>query len=85
MITIITKDNCPFCIRAKNLLTQKGVPFISKKIGVDIEREEVLEQYPGIRTVPIIIEDGRLIGGYDQLVEEVNREDSTIGKVQLNG
>lgn len=68
---IYTKDNCPYCINAKHLFTTKGLPYTEIRVGKDITREEVLERYPNIKTVPVIIEttqDGnKFIGGYDQL------------------
>jgi glutaredoxin len=71
MITIYSKDNCSFCDKAKNLLRIKQIAFEEFKIGRDITREEVLEQFPYQKTVPIILDEGRLIGGYDNLLVEV--------------
>ena len=72
-ILIYTKDNCPFCVQAKNLFTNKGEQYIEKKIGKDITREEFMESFPDVRTVPFIIIDGEEVGGYDRLVEYYNR------------
>lgn len=71
MFTVYTKDNCPFCVKAKNLLTNKKLPFTVIEIGKDIELEAVKTMFPSIRTVPIITKtvDGHmiLIGGYTDL------------------
>ena len=43
--------------------------FIERKIGVDVTREQLLEIAPHARTVPQIVIDGTVIGGYDQLAK----------------
>ena len=49
-------------------MDSKKIPYIEKKLGVDISRDEVLELYPVMKTVPIITTTtGRLIGGFTQL------------------
>ncbi len=59
---------CPFCMRAKRLLKNKGVEFT--EIGVDGDpalRQQMTER-SGERTVPQIFIDGKPIGGSDELV-----------------
>lgn len=79
MITIYTKPDCNFCNKAKQLLSTKNIPFAEIEIGKDISKEEILEQYPFIKTVPIILDSSRLIGGYNDLVEEMKNGD--LGKI----
>jgi glutaredoxin len=67
MIEIYTKDNCGYCVSAKSLLKSKNIEYKEYHIPNDISREEVMEKFPGIRTVPIIIKDGQLIGGFNEL------------------
>jgi glutaredoxin len=43
------------------------------KIGAELTREEFMEIFPNVRTVPFIIIDGEEVGGYDRLVEYYNR------------
>lgn len=67
-ITIYSKPNCPYCVSAKQFLSSKGYMFEEKVVGVNATREELLEAAPNARTVPQIIINGNLIGGYDDLV-----------------
>jgi glutaredoxin 3 len=67
MNKVYSKDNCPYCVKAKNLLNARGIEFTEIKIGVDITRDEFLETFPNARTVPQIILDGEHVGGYDAL------------------
>ena len=64
---IWSKDHCPYCVQAKTLLTQKGIVFEERKIGVDYTKEDLLEAVPSARTVPQIFLDGELVGGFTEL------------------
>jgi len=70
-VEIYTVDYCPFCKRAKEILTEKGIPF--KEIDItDNENEyrEKLAEFYKIEqkvTVPQIIIGGDRIGGLDNL------------------
>ena len=65
--TVWSKDHCPFCDQAKNLLKMKGIEFEEKKIGYGYTKEQLLEAVPTARTVPQIFLDDRLIGGFTEL------------------
>lgn len=62
-----SKYNCPYCDQAKALLKQNGVQFEERKIGDGWTKEELLESIPTARTVPQIIIDDKLIGGFTEL------------------
>ena len=71
MITIYSKNNCPFCVQAKNLLKLKGVDYTEVKIDeVPEAREFVMSE--GHKTVPQIYKDGKLLveGGYQGLARQ---------------
>lgn len=58
MKVVYTQENCPACIFTKAKLTAQEVPFVEMKIGRDITREEFMEKYPGVRTVPYVVDEG---------------------------
>lgn len=62
-----SKYHCPYCDQAKSLLNQIGIEFEERKIGDGWTKEELLENIPTARTVPQIIIDGKLIGGFNEL------------------
>lgn len=70
-IVVYSKPNCPYCVKAKRLLTQMELSFTERVVGVDATREQLLEDAPNARTVPQIIIDGKVIGGYDQLASYI--------------
>jgi glutaredoxin 3 len=66
-VEIYTTGFCPYCIRAKSLLKQKGVAFEEIDASDPEVRELMIERAGGRRTVPEIFINGRIIGGYDEL------------------
>ena len=62
-----SKENCPYCVQAKALLTQKNIEFEERKIGEGYTKEDLLEAVPTARTVPQIFLDGELVGGFTEL------------------
>ncbi len=67
-IIVYTKDYCPYCARAKDLLTRKGQKFNE----IDITHDEALQQEMitksgGRRTVPQIFINNTHVGGCDDL------------------
>jgi GrxC family glutaredoxin len=67
-IIIYTKSYCPYCVKAKQLLTNKKVDFTE----VDITDnqgliEEMLLKSAGRKTVPQIFIDEFHVGGCDDL------------------
>jgi len=75
MYKIYSKDNCSYCTAAKQLLTQKGLPFVEFKVGQDLTKEMLLEIVPHAKTVPQIYYDEQYIGGYENLVERLKTND----------
>ena len=65
--TVWSKDQCPFCDQAKNLLKLKGIEFEERNISKDWTKEQLLEAVPTARTVPQIFLDDKLIGGFTEL------------------
>jgi glutaredoxin 3 len=67
-VTIYTKAWCPYCLAAKELLNEKGVPFTEIDImGKADKRDEMLAKARGRSTVPQIFIGDRHVGGCDDL------------------
>ena len=69
MLDVYTRPTCIWCIRAKELLNSKDIPFKNLDINDDELRKELKVKAPGIKTIPQIFKDGNRIGGYEDLVE----------------
>ena len=68
-VIIYTKSfGCPYCDRAKQLLTREGFTYTEIQIDKDPEkRDEMIEKSNGLRTVPQIFINGIHRGGCDDL------------------
>lgn len=66
-ITIYTMHGCPYCVRAKQLLSSKKAKFTEITVKID-EDWEKLEKLTGRETVPQIFINGKYIGGCDDLL-----------------
>lgn len=65
-VSIITKEGCVHCDKAKKTLTQKGYDFEELMVGLDVSMTSV-RAMTGADTVPQIFIDGKHIGGNDDL------------------
>ena len=77
MITIYGKPMCPFCDKAKALCEQRGYNYEYKTLGTDYTKEELLETFPGAKTVPQIVINGNKIGGWEQMVKYIEETNYT--------
>ncbi len=62
MLTLYTKDYCPYCIRAKHLLSSLGATFEEVDVNSKPELFSELYKKSGMRTVPQIFLDDECLG-----------------------
>ena len=68
-VRMYTTQVCPFCIRAKALLRQRGVAQIDEvRVDLDPEQRVRMVQLTGRRTVPQIFIGDTHVGGCDELM-----------------
>lgn len=70
-IVIYSKPNCPWCVKAKELMNKLRLKYDEKILDVDYKREDLRELVPENLplTVPQIFIDGNRIGGYEDFAE----------------
>ncbi len=82
MYIVYSKPNCTFCDQSKALLESKGLAFEvvnldvgqPKEDGVQyISRDDLLAKIPGARTMPQIMDGERLVGGFQELRNELRQ------------
>jgi glutaredoxin 3 len=73
MIEIYSKPDCGFCKAAKDLLELNDIGYNEYSIGTHLTREEFIEKFPNVKTVPAILVDGFFIGGYNELLNHVTK------------
>jgi glutaredoxin 3 len=79
-VQIYTTAWCGYCVRAKALLSSRGIEF--EEINLDDDpgfRQNLLEMTGGW-TVPQIVVDGRPLGGYTELwqLDKTGRLDAEL-------
>ena len=80
-VDIYTTSYCPYCVRAKALLSQKGINFNEIKVDeTPALRAIMMQRSNGARTVPQIFIDDYHVGGCDELyaLETSNQLDSIL-------
>lgn len=67
-VEVYTSTYCGYCHAAKGFLKNKGVEFLEIDLTSDHELRIKLVEKHKWRTVPIIIINDTLVGGYEELV-----------------
>jgi glutaredoxin 3 len=81
-IEIYSTMFCPYCARAKSLLSKKGVKFENIDIIEEPDRRaEMIQRANGRTTVPQIFIDGEHVGGSDELaaLDRAGKLDAKLG------
>ena len=83
-IQIYLTQTCPFCVRARALLRDKGVAFEEIDVGANpARRAEMTTRAAGGRTVPQIFVGDTHVGGCDDLLalERAGKLDPLLASV----
>lgn len=68
-VTMYTTQTCPYCVRAKALLKQRGVQAIDEiRVDLDGAQRQRMAELTGRRTVPQIFIGDTHVGGCDDLM-----------------
>ncbi len=91
MYKVFTKPNCSFCVRAKELLDKLNIPYETYHLGENLEGgdgnytvtiDQMFEMIgKQVRSMPQIMKDDNLIGGFTDLREHLINE----GKINFEG
>ena len=80
-IIIYSTMSCPYCVRAKELLTSLKLDYEEIDLGADPEKFEELSQKTSWQTVPQIFINNEFVGGFDDLNKLVN--EGTLRKLKV--
>jgi thioredoxin reductase (NADPH) len=87
-VEIYTKDQCPYCEKAKDLFDDKGIEYETYNVTGDDELfEEMVERAEGRKTAHEVFIDDELIGGWDETsaLDETGELDEKLGLVTDGG
>ena len=69
-VKVYSTGSCLFCMKAKNMLDKWQIEYEETRIDQDqAAMKEFVEVTNGARTVPQIFVEGKLIGGFTDLVD----------------
>lgn len=63
-VTVYSTDTCPFCVMAKEYLTEKGVEYKDVNVGRDHAAAREMVEKSGQMGVPVIDIDGTIVVGF---------------------
>jgi len=67
-VVIYSTPTCPFCKRAKDYLSRKGIAYVDYNVAQDRERAKEMIQKSGQMGVPVITIDNEVVVGFNQTV-----------------
>ncbi|MDD2866735.1 MAG: Uxx-star family glutaredoxin-like (seleno)protein [Candidatus Omnitrophota bacterium] len=65
-VKVYSTPTCPYCIRAKKYLSDKGIAFENIDVSADEEALKQMVDVSGQMGVPVLVIDGDVIVGFDQ-------------------
>lgn len=79
-VTLYTADWCPYCVRAKRLLQDKGADFNEVNVDQEPGKREEMVRKTGHKTIPMIFINDKFIGGFSDLsaLEEKGELDALL-------
>ncbi len=67
-VVIYSTPTCPYCKRAKDYLSRKGIAYVDYNVAQDRERAKEMIQKSGQMGVPVITIDNEVVVGFNQTV-----------------
>jgi glutaredoxin 3 len=68
-IIVYTTEPCSFCVRAKQLLTKRGLSYSEINLSKDPAGRAELAQRTGMFSFPQIVINGETLGGWREVLE----------------
>ena len=65
-VVIYTTPTWPYCHRAKEYLSRKGVSYTEHNVAVERDKAKEMIQKSGQMGVPVITIDGEVVVGFNQ-------------------
>jgi len=65
-VVIYSTPTCPYCKRAKDYLTQKGISYTDYDVAKDRDKAKEMIDKSKQMGVPVIIVDGEVVVGFNQ-------------------
>ncbi len=67
-VFVYTTPTCPYCKRAKDYLTQKGIDYVEYNVALDRDKAQEMIQKSGQMGVPVIVIGDEVVVGFNQVL-----------------
>ena len=65
-VVVYSTPTCPYCKRAKEYLSRKGISYTDIDVAQDKEKAKEMTQKSGQMSAPVIIIDDEIVVGFNQ-------------------
>lgn len=65
-VVVYSTPTCPYCKRAKEYLSRKGISYTDIDVSQDREKAREMTEKSGQMSVPVILIDDQVVAGFDQ-------------------
>jgi len=65
-VVVYSTPTCPYCKRAKDYLSQKGIPFVDRDVAQDRNAAKEMIEKSGQMGVPVITINDEVVVGFNQ-------------------
>lgn len=65
-VVIYSTPTCPYCKRAKDYFSHKGIPYVEYNVAIDRRAAKEMVKKSGQMGVPVIVIDNEIIIGFNQ-------------------
>lgn len=65
-VKIYTTPTCPYCVKAKDYFTKRGIKYTEYNVAQDREALQEMIKLSGGRSVPVIAAGDEVLIGFDQ-------------------
>ena len=65
-VAIYSTPTCPYCKRAKEYLSQKGIAYVDYNVAENRDKTKEMIQKSGQMGVPVITIDDEIVVGFNQ-------------------
>lgn len=77
-IRIYSTKTCPYCVKAKSFLSREGFTFEEVDLTDRPDEIEKIKARTGHRTVPLIFVDEKFVGGYTDMMSQIQSGDLVL-------
>ena len=72
-VEIYSKSNCVFCDKAKHYFNQNNISYKEYNVEIPEVFDVLMTRNPNARTMPQIFINEKLIGGYTDLIDWIEK------------